>query len=290
MPGLEGQALRYEMKAIKAFFLVRKKLGLANFGRKAKAPAKPTKSILKNTNFTSSREFGFELNEVTPTDAFDKVIVYLHGGGYVNPIAKQHWQIIEELAVAGSAKVLVPRYGLAPHHDVNDALGFIRKVFDYAQTFEREIVFVGDSAGGGLAVSAVQQLQVGSSVAKLILISPWLNSDFSDPGLDEVMKHDPWLLPESLRRIAAVWSGEDNHQDARVSPLKGELSGLPKTLMFMGTWDVLLFDARWFYDKALKAGVDIAYEEHDSALHVYPILPTPEGAKARKKILEFLAS
>ena len=60
--------------------------------------------------------------------------------------------------------------------------------------------------------------------------------------------------------------------------------------MFMGTWDVLLFDARWFYDKALKAGVDIAYEEHVSALHVYPILPTPEGAKARKKILEFLAS
>ena len=279
-----------EMKAIKVFFLIRKKLGLSRFGRKAKPAAKPTKSLLTNTEFKASFEFDFELNEVTPRQDFERVIIYLHGGGYVNPIAKQHWELIEQLAVAGSAKVLVPRYGLAPHHDVNDALGFIEKVFELAQSFDREIVFVGDSAGGGLALSAIQQLRLASSVSKLVLISPWLNSEFSDPELNQVMKHDPWLLPESLRRIAAVWSGEDNHQDERVSPLRGSLTGLPKTLMFMGTWDVLLFDARWFYDKALKAGVDITYEEHDSALHVYPLLPTPEGAKARQKILDFLAS
>ena len=279
-----------EMKAIKVFFLIRKKLGLSRFGRKAKPAAKPTKSLLANTEFKSSFEFDFELNEVTPRQDFERVIIYLHGGGYVNPIAKQHWELIEQLAVAGSAKVLVPRYGLAPHHDVNDALVFIKKVFELAQSFDLEIVFVGDSAGGGLALSAIQQLRLASSVSKLVLISPWLNSEFSDPELNQVMKHDPWLLPESLRRIAAVWSGEDNHQDERVSPLRGSLTGLPKTLMFMGTWDVLLFDARWFYDKALKAGVDITYEEHDSALHVYPLLPTPEGAKARQKILDFLAS
>jgi epsilon-lactone hydrolase len=279
-----------EMKAIKAFFLLRKKLGLANFGRKAKSAAKPTKSILKNTNFTSSHEFGFELNEVTPTEGYDKVLVYLHGGGYVNPIAKQHWQLIEQLAVVGRARVLVPRYGLAPHHDVAEALVFIGMVAEYAREFGKELVFAGDSAGGGLAVSALQHLGDSTKVSKLILISPWLNSEFSHPSLPEVLKHDPWLNPESLRRIAAVWSGEGNHQDQRVSPLRGDLSGLPRTLMFMGTWDVLLFDARWFYEKALASGVEISYEELDSALHVYPILPTPEGANARNKVLEFLAS
>ena len=279
-----------EMKAIKAFFLLRKKLGLANFGRKAKSAAKPTKSIFKNTNFTSSHEFGFELNEVTPTEGYDKVLVYLHGGGYVNPIAKQHWQLIEQLAVVGRARVLVPRYGLAPHHDVAEALVFIGMVAEYAREFGKELVFAGDSAGGGLAVSALQHLGDSTKVSKLILISPWLNSEFSHPSLPEVLKHDPWLNPESLRRIAAVWSGEGNHQDQRVSPLRGDLSGLPRTLMFMGTWDVLLFDARWFYEKALASGVEISYEELDSALHVYPILPTPEGANARNKVLEFLAS
>ena len=277
-----------EMKVIKAFFLVRKKLGLAAFGRKAKSPAKPTRSLLANTQVTSRFDFGFELNEITPPGGHDRVIIYLHGGGYVNPIAKQHWQLIEELAVSGASKVLVPRYGLAPHHDVAEALDFIHKVFDYARESGKEIVFAGDSAGGGLALSALQQLGISESVSKLILISPWLNSDFSDPELNEVMKHDPWLQPESLRRIAAVWSGEDNHQDERVSPLRGSASGLPKTLMFMGEWDILRFDARWFVEKALAAGVDISYEEREAALHVYPILPTPEGAQARARILEFL--
>lgn len=290
MPSLGGKAVSPEMKAIKAFFLVRKKLGLANFGRKAKSPAKPTKSLLASTNFATTHEFGFELNEVTPIDGFDKLIVYLHGGGYVNPIAKQHWQLIEQLAVEGNAKVLVPRYGLAPHHDVAEALVFVGKVAEYARGYGKELVLAGDSAGGGLAVSALQHLGSSVDASKLILISPWLNSDFSHPSLPEVMRHDPWLNPESLRRIAAVWSGEDNHQDERVSPLRGDLSGLPSTLLFIGTWDVLLFDARWFCEKALVAGVEISYEELDHALHVYPILPTPEGAKARQKILEFLAS
>lgn len=278
-----------EMKAIKGFFQIRKALGLSRFGRKAKPAAKPTRSILANTHFTSSFDFGFELNEISPKTDYDKVIIYLHGGGFVNPIATQHWQLIEKLAVEANAKVLVPRYGLAPHHDVADALEFVSMVMGYAKGFGKEIILMGDSAGGGLAVSSIQQLGLHNQISKLVLISPWLDSDFTHPGLAEVLKHDPWLIPESLRRIAAVWSGDDNHQDERVSPVRGELSGFPKTLLFMGGWDILLFDARWFYEKAFAADVDIDYRELDQALHVYPLLPTPEGTLAREEILDFLA-
>ena len=277
-----------EMQAIKTFFKIRKGLGLAAFGRKSKPAAKPTKSLLANTHFSSSFDFGFELNEITPKSDFSKVIIYLHGGGFVNAIATQHWQIIEELSVKSNAKVLVPRYGLAPDHDVNDALEFISKVFESAKTFGKPIVLVGDSAGGGLAVSATVHLDLKDQVEKLVLISPWLDSDFSNPELPGVLEHDPWLIPESLRRIAAIWSGEDNHQDPKVAPVRADLAGLPKTLMFMGTWDVLLFDARWFYEKTRAAGVEIEYVELEKALHVYPILPTPEGKKAREQIVEFL--
>ncbi len=277
-----------EMKAIKGFFQIRKALGLSRFGRKAKPAAKPTKSLLANTEFSTSTEFGFELNEISPKTNYDKVIIYLHGGGFVNPIAIQHWQLIEKLPVDANAKVLVPRYGLAPHHDVAEALEFLSKVMDYAKGFGKEIILMGDSAGGGLAVSAIQQLGLHDHISKLVLISPWLDSDFAHPGLPEVKRHDPWLIPESLRRIAAVWSGDDNHQDERVSPVRGDLSGFPRTLLFIGSWDILLFDARWFYEKATSANVNIHYEELDQALHVYPLLPTPEGALAREKILDFI--
>ena len=279
-----------EMLAIKAFFTVRKQLGMARFGRKSKPAASPTKSLLANTRFSSNFDFGFELNEVFPSSDPRRVIIYLHGGGYVNAIAKQHWQLIEELSVASSAVVLVPRYGLAPHHDVDDALKFLEQVFDYAKGFGLEVVMAGDSAGGGLALAALQQLKLHDAVSKLVLISPWLDSDFSHPELHSVLRHDPWLIPESLRKIAAVWSGEDNHQDERVSPVRADLTGLPKTLVMIGTWDVLLFDARRFAEKAQAAGVEVTYTEHEDALHVYPLLPTPEGQQARAEILRFLAS
>lgn len=277
-----------EMRAIKGFFQIRKALGLSRFGCKAKTAAKPTKLLLANTEFSAMTDFGFELNEISPKSNYDKVIIYLHGGGFVNPIATQHWQLIEKLAVEANAKVLVPRYGLAPHHDVADALEFVSKVMDYAKGLGKEIILAGDSAGGGLAVSVIQQLGLHDHISKLVLISPWLDSDFAHPDLAEVIKHDPWLIPESLRRIAAVWSGDDNHQDERVSPVRGELSGFPKTLLFMGGWDILLFDARWFYEKAVAARVDIDYQELVEALHVYPLLPTPEGAMARGRIIGFL--
>lgn len=277
-----------EMLAIKTFFKIRKGLGLAAFGRKSKPAAKPTKSLLANTEFSSSFDFGFELNEVAPKIDVLRTIIYLHGGGFVNAIATQHWQIIEQLATQSNARVLVPRYGLAPDHDVNDALEFISRVFEYAKSFGKPIVFAGDSAGGGLAVSAIVHLGLKSEVEKLVLISPWLDSDFAYPELPEVLQHDPWLIPESLRKIAAIWSGEGNHQDPKVVPVRADLSGLPRTILFMGTWDVLVFDARWFYEKAKASGIEIEYVELDSALHVYPILPTPEGKKAREQIVDFL--
>lgn len=278
-----------EMRLIKAFFTVRKKLGLATFGRKAKPAAKPPKALIKSTRYRSDWQFGFELHEIEPETRPDKVVIYLHGGGFVNAISSVHWQLIQTLSNESAARVLVPKYGLAPHHDVNQALEFVDRVLDYAKECELPIVLMGDSAGGNLALSSLLHLNHADAVSKLVLISPWLASDFSHPQTKQLMRHDPWLIPESLRRIAAIWSGEDNHQDPKVSPLRARIDYLPKTLMFMGQWDILLFDARDFYEKAQGAGVDIQYEELPKALHVYPLLPTPEGERARRQILDFLA-
>ena len=279
-----------QMLIIKGYFKTRKALGLARLGRKARPAAKPTATLLKNTEFASLPHFGFEVNEIRPKTQANKVIIYLHGGGYVNPIAKQHWQLIEELVNKSHAIVLVPRYGLAPEHNVSSALELVSKVFDYAKTFELQIQFAGDSAGGGLAVSSIAHLGLQSQVSKLALISPWLESEFSEPELSQVEKHDPWLIPENLRTIAAVWSGVGEHQDPRVSPLKYDLTGFPKTLVMMGQWDVLLFGARKFAGKAHLAQVEIRYEEIQRVLHVYPLLPTPEGIAARARLLEFINS
>lgn len=277
-----------EMLVIKTLFGIRKKMGLAKLGRKPKTAAKPPAGVLKLVEISSDFEFGFELNTVTPPVPLERVIIYLHGGGYVNPIARQHWQLIAQLAVETGAIVLVPRYGLAPKHDVSEALEFVAKVFGRARELKLEIILAGDSAGGGLAVASIQQLGIRAEVSKLVLISPWLGGNFDDPGLAEVEKHDPWLIPENLREIALVWSGTKNDQDPRVAPLRGDVTGFPKTLLMIGTWDVLLFDARLLRKRFLESGVNHIYEEQERVLHVYPLLPTPEGVAARRRIVGFI--
>jgi len=276
------------MRVIKTLFGIRKKLGLARLGRKPKKAAMPPASINKHLQISSNHDFGFELNTVTPATSPDRVIIYLHGGGYVNPIAKQHWQLIAQLALETNAIVMVPRYGLAPKHVVSEALDLVRKVYERAKELELEIVFAGDSAGGGLAAASIQQLGIQAQVSKLVLISPWLGSDFDHPDIAQLEKHDPWLIPDNLRAIAKAWSGTDNHQDVRVSPIRGGFAGFPKTLLMIGEWDVLLFDSRLLKAQLVASQVDHVYEEVERVLHVYPLLPTPEGAAARRRIVSFI--
>jgi len=278
-----------EMQVIKTLFGIRKRLGLARLGRKAKVAASPPANILKQVRISSDFDFGFELNTVTPPGAAKRVIIYLHGGGYVNPIAKQHWQLIAQLSVETGAIVLVPRYGLAPKHNVTEALEFVSKVFERAEELDLEIVFGGDSAGGGLATAAIVQLGIQSQVSKLVLISPWLSSEFDSLDLPLVERHDPWLIPDNLQEIAAAWSGHNNHRDLRVAPLGSNFAGFPETLLMIGGWDVLLFDSRALKTHLENAGVKLIYEELSEVLHVYPLLPTPESIAARKRIVGFIS-
>lgn len=276
-----------EMLVIKTFFAIRKRLGLARLGRKRKEAALPPKSLSKKHQVTQREDLGFLLYEVQPEN-FQKVIIYLHGGGYVNPIAKQHWQLIQQLADETAAMVLVPRYGLAPEHTVSEAIDLVGKVINRAELYGKELILAGDSAGGGLAVAVIQQLGLQNQISKLVLISPWLDSDFAHIGMAEVEKHDPWLIPENLRKIAAVWSGEDNPQDPRVSPLRASFENFPRTFLMIGQWDVFLFDCRLLSQKLLDENVELQFEEIPEALHVYPLLPTPEGLAARERIVAFI--
>ena len=275
-----------EMRAIRAFFMIRKRLGFARLGRKPKSPAEPSSSMLKKLSVTKSELSGFQLYQVQPSQ-IERVIIYLHGGGYVNPIAKQHWQLIEHLSLETSALVYVPRYGLAPRHQVSEAIEFVSQVLRIAQSHNLEIVMAGDSAGGGLAIATLQQVPE-HQVSKLVLISPWLDSDFDHEGMPELSKSDPWLIPENLRHIAKVWSGVDDHRDARVSPLRGDLSVIPKTQLFIGSWDIFFYDCRVLAEKLNEFGIELSYHELSDALHVYPLLPTPEGAEARGQIVDFV--
>lgn len=274
--------MSFAMRAVWLFFLLRKKLGMAKIGRPARPPAKPTKRQLKNLQLSRTESKGFEIYKVSPTRPRIR-IVYLHGGGYVQSIASQHWDFIGDIARRANAEIVVPHYGLSPRYKVDDAL----ELMDWLQaelTTDLPIILMGDSAGGGLALVLAQR---GWKCDGLILISPWVDSEFGE-GFDLYQKRDPWLNADSLKYIATVWSGVGDYRRLEVSPLRASMANLPPSMIFAGDFELFYPDLIELAQKMRSAGCEVELKKQPGGLHVFPLIPSPEALSAREEVVEFL--
>ncbi len=222
-----------------------------------------------------------------------RTLYYVHGGGFVSPLDAFHVRHVAGLARALEARVVLPDYPLAPEHtwrDSHDALA--DDVVRYAA--RGPVALIGDSAGGNIALSVAATLRDrgGARPRRLVLISPWVDLSESTPATAALDEVDPWLSLAALRRHAGWWAGSTDPADLsrpEVSPALGDLDGLPPTLMFCGTRDVLQPGCRLLADRARETSWSLTYVEQPGLVHVYPLLPgVPEGRAARRRTLAFL--
>jgi len=122
-----------------------------------------------------------------------------------------------------------------------------------------------------------------------VLVAPWVDLAGTTPGTEEARSQDPWLTLSKLRLYGAWWAGEDDVHRPEVSPLHGDLAGLPPLLVMCGTRDLLLPQVRELVRRATAAGTSVTYVEAPALLHVYPVLPVPEAGPARREIAAFVA-
>ena len=164
-----------------------------------------------------------------------KRILYLHGGAYVFEITSYHWGLIADMADRLGFGITVPIYPIAPEHDFHAMFGMVGNVYRQMldETEAEDIVFMGDSAGGNMAVvltmmAAEEALPLPS---RHVLISPGLDMSLANPEVFEAERNDPWLgIPGGLEAIRLYSAGIDR-SDWHISPLYGDLSVLPKTLL-----------------------------------------------------------
>jgi acetyl esterase/lipase len=218
--------------------------------------------------------------------------VYLHGGAYLAGISPQHWTLIGRLADAG-VRVEVPLYGLAPQHSYREAYPFVHAVYRELVRDEPpgDVVLVGDSAGGGLALGLAQDLLTDGARRpdRLVLLSPWLDLTLGHPQIPVYERYDPWLARPGLVEAGRAWAGGDDATAARLSPGNGPLQGLPPTSVFIGTREIAYPDAADFAEAAATAGVAVDLTVADGAVHVYPLVPTPEGAAGTRAVVRAVA-
>ena len=223
------------------------------------------------------------------------LLLYLHGGGYVCGPNAYQWRMISRLTNDLEATAVVPLYRVAPEHTHPAASQDAIRVYDdlLATHHARQIIILGDSAGAGLALSVAQQLrETGRPMPwKLVLISPWLDVELTNPEIEPLVDLDPCLAPEGLREAGRLYAGETPTSDPHVSPIHGDLAGLPPTQLLIGTHDILLADCRKFHERAQATdGFVLEYHEAQDMFHDWPtVLPlVPEAWRATQRMEAFI--
>ncbi len=222
-------------------------------------------------------------------------ILYLHGGGYVFGSAKSHRAVTFALAEAAAAQVFSLDYRLAPEHPfpaaVEDAVAAYQWLL--GQGVEpRKLIIAGDSAGGGLALALVLALkQRGlAAPAGLVLYSPWTDLAVTGASIDANEKTDAMFKAEYIRKgIGRVLNGADP-MDPLASPLYGDVSAFPPSLIFVSDDEVLRDDALRMHERLLEAGARSTLISERGLPHVWPIFVGmfPEALTAVRRSAAFI--
>jgi len=222
--------------------------------------------------------------------ATDRVLLYVHGGGYVIGSAAYYNQFAGHLAKASGARVLNVDYRLAPEHPhpapVEDATAAYRWLLD--QGIEPgHIAISGDSAGGGLTLATLMSLRdAGTPLpAAGVPISPWADMEATGETMVSNAANDVLVQKEGIAGMAEAFIGAGSPTDPLASPLHGDYRGIPPLYIVVGGAETLLDDARRVADKAKAAGVDLALDVFPEMQHVFPIgvgnVPESDDAVAR---------
>lgn len=203
-------------------------------------------------------------------------VLYLHGGGYIVGSARASVPLAGQIAARAGVAVFSADYRLAPEHvfpaATDDALAAYRGLADLGFS---AIAVAGDSAGGGLALSTVVRVAAEARDHRLlaprgaVLLSPWTDLSTGSPSMQDRADADPLLSHASLSNAAAQYLGGHDPQEARVSPLFGDLSGLPPVLMHVGEDEVLLDDARRTGEALAAAGSAATVHVWAGMTHVF---------------------
>ena len=225
----------------------------------------------------------------------DRVLLFLHGGGYELGSLRSDGELAARLGRASGMRVLLPEYRLAPEHAfpaaIDDVLAAWRWLCTDQGLSTRSIAVAGDSAGGGLAVALIVAARdAGEAMpAAAVLMSPTVDLSSSGASMTERVDQDPISTPDMLRQFAADYLAGADPRTPLASPLFASLSGLPPLLVQVGTADLLLSDSERLARTAAEAGVDVSLEIGKGLPHVYQImLGTPEAAEATEHIGTFL--
>lgn len=211
----------------------------------------------------------------------DREILYLPGGGYVNPLIAPHWDIVERLGVASRSRVTMAPYPVAPEHSSADTIAAIEHVYDQVRSRADRVVVAGDSAGGHAALTLAGR-HAGSPTAAdgVIAIAPWIDLFLTNPEVERLQPLDLMLGAPGVRAGALSWLRDADPDSPTVNVSAMSLETLPPLLLAQGGHDIFHADTLAFAERAAATGVSVELVTSPDGFHVYPAAWWTSEAKA----------
>jgi epsilon-lactone hydrolase len=225
----------------------------------------------------------------------NRVILYLHGGAWVLGWYNSHRLMVSRLAKAARARAFAVDYRLAPEHPfpaaLEDSLATYHCLLELGIPPER-MAFAGDSSGGNLVLAALLKLKSAGEPlpAAAVCLSPATNLAERGASFQANARKEAILPPKFSSAGRTAYTQDCDARDPLVSPIFGDLRGLPPLLIQAGADELLLSDATSFAEKARLASVDVTLEVYAGMWHVWQIYAPylPEADQALRSVARFI--
>lgn len=240
-------------------------------------------------------ELGDVRGEWVGVPAARRHILYLHGGYYIAGRPETYRMLAGRLAKGTDADVLLIEYRLAPEHPypaaIDDALAAYRALLDVGAAASSTAI-AGDSAGGGLTLALLLRIRSEGlpMPAAAALFSPWADLTCNGSSVDRNDEADDMLTAAALRKAAGYYAGSTDPAAPEISPLFGDLAGLPPMIVTVDGSETLVDDSLRLVQRATAAGTHVELHQRTGLFHVWPALVplVPEARHTVADVVTFL--
>lgn len=245
---------------------------------------------------TTERYDGYGASYVAclePDEDSGLCVYYLHGGAYCYQPLVFQWAFLRKFADEFDCRVVAPIYPKAPEYTYEAAIDMVADCYsdllsDYSP---QNIVFMGDSAGGGLALSLAMYCREINlpQPSDIICFSPWVDLVLDNPELPAYEKTDTNIAIRDLQIKALAYAGsEDALRNYLASPLYGDFTGLAPITLFSGSRELFYPDIEKFAGLLTAAGAEVNYYPYKNMQHAFVLYPVREQKEAFAQIKSVL--
>ncbi|MEJ2898380.1 alpha/beta hydrolase [Acinetobacter sp. NS-4] len=249
----------------------------------------------KDVSIRPLRLAGLHAEEIKPVNEATQLILYVHGGAFYLGSLNTHRAFLSDMVARTQMQVIHVDYPLAPEQPFPEALDALFDVYNILldQGIQaKDIILSGDSCGANLALALALKIRDEQlpQASGLMLLSPFLDLTLTSESLRFNQKHDALLSIETLETGIDYYvpkAMDKSHPS--ISPLFADLTGLPPTLVQVGSKEILLDDAQRFKEKAEQANVQVTFKLYTGMWHNFQMFHAwfDEAKQAMADLAEF---